>query len=105
MRRSIALRSCDACNTQHHLQHIFPPNNVVPSMASGERVLSYGDVLLRSSDLESLQEGRWLNDQVRGWSRHGAAAVVANFKVATARVACVHTPPPSPYRADPTIPG
>lgn len=34
-----------------------------------DKVLSYGDVLLRRSDVELLDGPEWLNDQVRcGWS-------------------------------------
>ena len=33
--------------------------------AADHRVLSYGDVLLRASDVETLGPHGWLNDQVR----------------------------------------
>jgi hypothetical protein len=32
---------------------------------SSDKVLSYHDVVLRQGDIDLLEDGRWLNDQVR----------------------------------------
>jgi hypothetical protein len=37
----------------------------MPPRSGNDRVLSYGDVLLRKSDVELLEGPHWLNDQVK----------------------------------------
>ena len=37
-------------------------------MSKDKKVLSYGDCLLRESDVRALSDGEWLNDKIIGFA-------------------------------------